>query len=383
MNGYSAKDKNEVSNVIGGLAFAAVLATVASPIALLAGGLAIAGIGKSIWENDNGSGKTNKYDVEMQKLKIQETKERIAMNREIHNQKMAQLQAGGSQSATKQEANASKSAGLAHGVQQSDTSIGRQAMNYVRMTSGKTLTSGPVDPLSKAQSDYAAYKESLKQGVADQLKADQKNDANKSNGMKDVAKNNNSDSKQNVNSSTRSNSKTAGNESRSAGGESRNQNSGPSRSGSVEAGQNKSAGARSGSSANNQAKSAETRSNSAANSQNTGTNNTVSKPGTTSRGQAAAAEFKAEVNKAQKTTVAGLANKIGESAAGKPARTTAVTAKEAVSTAASAASGKLSAAKDASAKAGAGVKSAAQKTVRAVTETAKTVVTKAATLGRG
>jgi len=173
MEGYSSKDRNEVGDVIGSLVIAGVFATVASPVALLAGAAALAGIGQSLWNNSKGdgvaNGKTNRYDVEMQKLKIQEVKDRMVMNKELHQQKMEQLKA-----AKKEEKFEAKGA-KEEKFEAKSATPGAQAMAYVRATNRPTESARTGGASSaKSQSDYHAYKQDTQKGVADQLKSDQK-----------------------------------------------------------------------------------------------------------------------------------------------------------------------------------------------------------------
>ncbi|MDA8417122.1 MAG: hypothetical protein M0Z78_08740 [Betaproteobacteria bacterium] len=198
MDGYNSKDRNEVGNVIGALAIAGALAVVASPIALLAGAAALAGIGQSLWDNTKGDGvgKANKYDVEMQKLKIQEVKDRIAMNKEMHQQKMEQMKVAkkdeksevkkenkGVNAEEKKNSSVHKvasgaSLGASFRVSNSgghSGSHGAQAMAYVRATNGLTESAKTGGAASaKAQSDYFDHKQSIQKGVAELMKSDQK-----------------------------------------------------------------------------------------------------------------------------------------------------------------------------------------------------------------
>ena len=156
------KDK-QVENVIGGIVFAALLATVASPIALAAGALAVAGVGQSVWDSA-AQGNKDRLGIEMQQLRLQEARERMSMMREMHAMRMDQMKASVS--------NASKMASeakVAAYASASETSLGRQAMNYVRMTSseaaGKPQQSAQERASINSSLNYAAYKQEQQKPV--------------------------------------------------------------------------------------------------------------------------------------------------------------------------------------------------------------------------
>lgn len=154
------KDK-QVENVIGGLVFAAVLASVASPIALVAGALAIAGVGQSVWDSAS-QGNKDRIGIELQQMKLQEARERMSMMKEMHMMRMDQMRAS--------MANAAKSTAEAkHAVNlpASNISPGRQAMNYVRTTSGKPQQSAQDRASTNSALNYAAYKQEQQKPVND------------------------------------------------------------------------------------------------------------------------------------------------------------------------------------------------------------------------